>query len=183
MSQKLRESVKKYYQNKCCFCGISDWQGKQLTLQVDHIDGNRKNNDMSNLRLLCPNCHSQTDTYTFKKTQSTFMNKLKNYLKNYSQTQIQEFFLKNNYYEICELTGTSLRSIRKYLKENPKIIPKHICFREKNNMFTYDELYDLLVVKKIPVSVLAKAHNVSHALIRKKARQLNIVIPAFYSKK
>ena len=183
MSKKLRESVKTYYQNKCCFCGISDWQGKQLTLQVDHIDGNRKNNDMSNLRLLCPKCHSQTDTYTFKKTQSTFMNKLKDYLKDYSQDQIQEFFSKNNYYQICDLTGTSLRSVRKYLKENPNVVPKHISHREKNDMFSYEELYNLLVVQKIPVSSLAKTHNVSHALIRKKARNLNIKIPPFYSKK
>lgn len=183
MSRKIREHIKTIHNGKCSICSISNWQNKELTLQIDHIDGDRKNNNLSNLRLLCPNCHSQTDTYTFKKTQSTFMNKLKNYFKNYTQEQIQDFFSNNNYDKICDITGTSLRSIRKFLKENPKIIPRHISFREKNHMFSYEELYQLLVVEKRPVSLLAKQKNVSHALIRKKAKQLKIDIPSFYAKK
>ena len=39
------------------------WGGKSLTLQVDHIDGDRFNNLLENLRFLCPNCHTQTETY------------------------------------------------------------------------------------------------------------------------
>jgi len=49
---------------KCSSCDLpGEWNGKPLALQVDHIDGDRTNNDLSNLRLLCPNCHSQTDTF------------------------------------------------------------------------------------------------------------------------
>lgn len=48
---------------KCDKCGLKDWQGKPITLQLDHKDGDRTNNALSNLRLLCPNCHSQTPTY------------------------------------------------------------------------------------------------------------------------
>lgn len=48
---------------KCSCCGIINWNGKPITLQLDHIDGNPHNHVLSNLRLLCPNCHSQTDTY------------------------------------------------------------------------------------------------------------------------
>jgi hypothetical protein len=48
---------------KCECCGLSDWQGKEITLQVDHIDGDSDNNHKSNLRLICPNCHSQTETF------------------------------------------------------------------------------------------------------------------------
>lgn len=50
----------------CNICGISEWQGNKLSLQLDHIDGNNKNNLVDNLRLLCPNCHSQTDTFCGK---------------------------------------------------------------------------------------------------------------------
>lgn len=49
-------------------CKASTWLGKPLSLQLDHIDGNKKNNDPSNLRLLCPNCHSQTKTFAGRNT-------------------------------------------------------------------------------------------------------------------
>lgn len=48
----------------CNICGLNPiWRGLPLTMQLDHIDGNRENNDPGNHRLLCPNCHTQTETY------------------------------------------------------------------------------------------------------------------------
>jgi len=51
---------------KCEVCSIDSWNGKQITLEVDHIDGIHYNERESNLRLICPNCHSQTETYKAK---------------------------------------------------------------------------------------------------------------------
>lgn len=49
---------------KCSECGLDPvWQGNPLSLHLDHIDGDRTNNELPNLRFLCPNCHSQTPTY------------------------------------------------------------------------------------------------------------------------
>ena len=48
---------------KCSCCNISEWNNKPIVLEVDHIDGNSENNRPENLRFICPNCHSQTDTY------------------------------------------------------------------------------------------------------------------------
>lgn len=48
---------------KCEECGLDQWQGKDLTLELDHINGDTSDNTRSNLRFLCPNCHSQTDTW------------------------------------------------------------------------------------------------------------------------
>lgn len=48
----------------CKECGINKWLGKKISLQLDHEDGDRTNNLINNLRLLCPNCHSQTPTYS-----------------------------------------------------------------------------------------------------------------------
>ena len=51
----------------CCkICNISEWHGESITLDLDHISGNSEDNTKNNLRLLCPNCHSQTDTYKNK---------------------------------------------------------------------------------------------------------------------
>lgn len=59
----IKEGIFKY---ECSICKISEWQGSHIVLQLDHIDGNSKNHLKDNLRLLCPNCHSQTSTYAGK---------------------------------------------------------------------------------------------------------------------
>lgn len=60
----LRKYLKETKGYSCTECGITDsYNGKPITLQVDHIDGNSDNNFPNNLRLLCPNCHSQTETW------------------------------------------------------------------------------------------------------------------------
>lgn len=50
--------------HKCEICNITDWRGEALSFHLDHIDGDVTNHRLWNLRILCPNCHSQTDTYT-----------------------------------------------------------------------------------------------------------------------
>jgi hypothetical protein len=51
----------------CSICYIKEWNNTPLKLEIDHIDGNYLNNTLSNLRFICPNCHSQTTTYKNKK--------------------------------------------------------------------------------------------------------------------
>lgn len=48
---------------KCCECGISEYNNKPIVLELEHKDGNSENNELDNLALICPNCHSQTSTY------------------------------------------------------------------------------------------------------------------------
>lgn len=54
----------------CAICGISEWQGKPVTLILDHIDGHAYNHTLSNMRLLCSNCDAQLPTYKSKNRNS-----------------------------------------------------------------------------------------------------------------
>lgn len=64
---KERETLRRLLADRngyfCSVCGISEHNHLPITLQVDHIDGNAGNNTPDNLRLICPNCHSQSNTF------------------------------------------------------------------------------------------------------------------------
>lgn len=62
----VREYLQKARGKGCEICGIDTWNGKSIVLEMDHIDGNYEHNHPDNLRMICPNCHSQTDTYKAK---------------------------------------------------------------------------------------------------------------------
>jgi 5-methylcytosine-specific restriction endonuclease McrA len=47
----------------CQECGLHEWRGRQLSMHIDHINGIKNDHRLENLRMLCPNCHSQTETY------------------------------------------------------------------------------------------------------------------------
>lgn len=87
----IKENIIEY---KCAICGIISWLDNPLSLNLDHINGDNTDNRIENLRFLCPNCHTQTETYGGK-------NKV---LKN-----VEKF--GNNYYE----------DKRKILNRNTKI--------------------------------------------------------------
>jgi hypothetical protein len=50
-------------EDRCYACGITEWQGKPLSLHLEHVNGDNSDHRLENLTLLCPNCHSQTPTY------------------------------------------------------------------------------------------------------------------------
>lgn len=63
-STTRKRLLEKGWPEKCAGCGIGNtWQGRPLVLQIDHINGVRTDHRLENLRFMCPNCHSQTDTF------------------------------------------------------------------------------------------------------------------------
>ncbi|CAL9559819.1 hypothetical protein SUDANB105_04598 [Streptomyces sp. enrichment culture] len=71
--QRLRrELLRLGHEERCAMCGTGpEWNGRPLTLEVDHVSGEWWDNRPDNLRLLCPNCHAVTDTYRGRKRRRT----------------------------------------------------------------------------------------------------------------
>ena len=67
-SNKVRNKLLRegYKNHQCECCGMTEWLGQPIPLELHHKDGNRNNNTLENYQLLCPNCHAFTDSYRGK---------------------------------------------------------------------------------------------------------------------
>lgn len=63
---KKRLLLRQHLTYNCNYCGISEWMDRPIVLELNHINGVNTDNSISNLELLCPNCHSQTDNFRSK---------------------------------------------------------------------------------------------------------------------
>lgn len=77
----IRQYILEEQEHKCAICNLPDeWNGRELHFVLDHIDGDASNSCRENLRLICPNCDSQLETYKSKNKNSA-RNKRKEFLK------------------------------------------------------------------------------------------------------
>lgn len=67
-SFKLRNRLfaEGYFEKRCCRCGLTEWLGNPIPLELHHKDGDKNNNSLENLEILCPNCHYFTENYKTK---------------------------------------------------------------------------------------------------------------------
>lgn len=133
------------WEYKCKSCDIGDTYNNQpLSLQLDHINGINSDNRMENLRLLCPNCHSQTKTFSGKKTKVTHVCEECNEEK---KTKISQLCNR------CSLLSRGATKLKDLHSE---------------------ELYELVCVKKTSFKTIGKMFDVSDNAIRKRCRKFNI---------
>ena len=134
---------------KCDICGIVNWNGGEIKLQIHHKDGNRLNNEIENLQILCPNCHSQTDTWCSK-----------------NRKQTKKTCLKCGK-EIAKgtITGICRTCTNKIQWENSKCPSKEQLLKDCMNLHSYLQI--------------SKKYNVSDKTVRKWCKKLEIDITPY----
>lgn len=135
----------------CYWCGIDEWRSEKLSLHLDHINGCNTDNRLENLRLLCPNCHSQTPTYCRGQRRKTHKEKKKSFT--YSKPGS------------CSDCSTAILSTSIYCR---KCVTAHKLHQTKIDWPSREDL--LTRLQTMSVRALARELGVSDNSIRKRLR-------------
>lgn len=168
-----------YKEYKCENCGINEWDGKPLRLQVHHINGEHNDNRIENLQLLCPNCHTQTDTYaksnTAKKKGFKITNRINEILNGVESSfkpieveKIKERTLPPKEKKYCKVCG-------KEIIGGGKKYCSHSCADKASKKFDVDgnQLKEDFQKLKSYCAV-GRKYGVSDNAIKKRCKKLNI---------
>lgn len=126
ISSGLKKHLIKHAGHICDRCKNTHWQNALIPLEVHHIDGDRKNNALENLQLLCPNCHALTENYRGRKQGCKTNKKNNDKIPEYSpkeniktkicwpdKKELELLIANNSMRTISKILGVSERSIRK----------------------------------------------------------------------
>lgn len=101
---------------RCAICGCVEWQGRTLSLELDHINGINNDNRIENLRFLCPNCHSQTTTYGSRNQQRNDSEyEISDDLRDLIETEYRK---RNNIKQVSAALGIRRRVVNKVISES-----------------------------------------------------------------
>lgn len=109
-------------ENRCYKCGLTEWMGKPISLHLEHIDGNPTNNQVCNLAILCPNCHSQTDTYCRRRTARSKKSKRSPRKPRFdwpANDVLESMVSEHGYRGTARIIGCSDNAVRKRLRQSP----------------------------------------------------------------
>lgn len=157
---------------QCVKCKIGPiWNGEKLVLHLDHISGKRNDNRLENLRLLCPNCHSQTDTYCGK-------NRNQAVRKQTTYGPVQQRFKKERPIKACFMCGKICEVYyKKYCSEacHKTAVTKDRTHKRKVDRPDKETLNKMIWDK--PATVLAKELGVSGRLVKKWCERYGLKTP------
>jgi DNA invertase Pin-like site-specific DNA recombinase len=170
-------------ENKCEICGISEWNGKELCLELHHKDGNHYNNNLGNLQILCPNCHSQSEHFRgkqFKVNKSSnvlvkeeYVNKTIEEIKEIAKNNIDSSISKNGKVKVdkpkkehikkyCEYCGKEL------IKKGQTKYCSYDCAKKASSKRPQlSELIEILNINNGNKSAVSRYYNVSETAVRK----------------
>jgi Zn finger protein HypA/HybF involved in hydrogenase expression len=170
-STRSRKDIKKYLLNfnllkwECHHCKNNGfWNNKKLSLQLEHINGISNDNRLENLCFLCPNCHSQTDTFAGKKKRKLNVKNKKNFhVKTKSlnrktkiiwpsNQKLQKLVFENSLLKLGNKLGVSDNAIRRHCKKNNIQLPQNGYWQK-----IYNNLGRWRKNKKLPTVVLPHA--------------------------
>jgi hypothetical protein len=126
----------------CELCGIDSWCDKPISLHLDHINGNNMDNRIDNLRILCPNCHSQTSTYCGNNLNKSSRSEYRN----------EKYLNKNNLESIKDV-----KSEKKEKYKKVKILKTCTCgkqIRKSSNMCNSCHIKSLRKVERPSIEQL-----------------------------
>ena len=149
----------------------SIWNGKLLSLHLDHLNGINNDNRLENLRFLCPNCHSQTFNYTGK---SIGLKHKKLLFQKINRDLFCECIKNNKMSDISKILDISHQDISFLIKYyNLDYIKKNKGIKRKRKFEVSKEELEKLI-KEIPMTKIGKMFGVSDNAIKKRAKLLGV---------
>lgn len=136
-NQDLFPELLKIRERKCECCGLKEWLGKPIPLEIHHISGDRLDSTLENLQLLCPNCHSQTESWRGKKKS----------LRVKDEIIIREVPNSSNIRELLIKVGLSPDG-GNYTRIKKLIIKHNLHFKEEEKYLIQIDPSTLKIIKK-----------------------------------
>lgn len=158
----LKEGI---FEKICSSCGLDSWMNAPIPIELDHINGDKYNNTLENLRILCPNCHALTDTYKGKNRKFGKSNPVEKQIKIPKITIPKVPKVKKEYYCFCGkiISQNSINCLEHRVETARKFDP------------TKEELEKL--VWEMSTVKVAKQFNVSDKAVEKRCKLLGIEKP------